>query len=767
MPGVKKVIVYLVLIVMATKYAHAQAWEKLNFPSTEISTIESTIFGLYAGENNYMFWQQPYNGIFVSKDFGVTWQKSGLEGGLITDIKSCNLKLYATSFLDLGEGAGLFSSSDKGLTWEHLGPNLPALTVACDGNNIYLGSYLQGLWISQDNGQNWTQKTTECWSVKNIVSSNNLALADINNQTYKSIDHGTTWTPVKELTESFFNFYYIDDKYAIAEPNNTSEMYISYDSGATWNWISTFGLATAGAITIFDNRIFASKINTDNLYNTVYESDDLGETWTDTGLEAPSFASVVDSAWVYSSKPYIFAATRSGGLYRREIPKQVNTNQFLNIPWGYTNESEVLDRITSVFDHKYPLLGYTLFAEPSNENQSVVNYLGEKDKPPNIYYSSHSGYDYDLDYGTPVKAAAAGTASYYYCDACGNTIKIQHLNGLQTIYEHLQGNSLIATNSTGPVIVEEGDTIGKVGMTGNTSGPHLHFEVSKGVFPDGRIDPYGWQSTEYVDPWANFIWTDTSGIHHGAYSQYLWKFPMTGITQTIEPNTKVKLENKEVTLNQVDNPLTIILKNDIPPIEPTLKYISNTAFVIQAFDYLKNKVGTFTDQVKITINLSEEDLKNILRASLKIIYFDEAQQKWISLDSIFDTTSLTITAFTNHFSHFAVTGNRIDSNPPETSIEVLGTKNDVWYTNWPTITLTVIDPENTEIKNIFYKINNEDWQQYSEPFTISRDGIFRISYKSEDIYENLEDTKTEVICINAQNHWTKKLKIINAEFLTE
>jgi murein DD-endopeptidase MepM/ murein hydrolase activator NlpD len=82
------------------------------------------------------------------------------------------------------------------------------------------------------------------------------------------------------------------------------------------------------------------------------------------------------------------------------------------------------------------------------------------------------------DYGAPVAAAAAGTVSV--AEKTGTTgygrwIRIDHGNGEQTIYGHLS----VVSVSVGQV-VQKGDIIGNVGSTGNSTGPHLHFEERAG-----------------------------------------------------------------------------------------------------------------------------------------------------------------------------------------------------------------------------------------------------------------------------------------------
>ncbi len=93
------------------------------------------------------------------------------------------------------------------------------------------------------------------------------------------------------------------------------------------------------------------------------------------------------------------------------------------------------------------------------------------------YWSSgyHTGTDFAAASGTPVRAAASGTVvSSGYAGAYGNRIVIRHGNGLETTYNHL---SAIAVSPGQKV--STGQQIGRVGSTGNSTGPHLHFELKR------------------------------------------------------------------------------------------------------------------------------------------------------------------------------------------------------------------------------------------------------------------------------------------------
>ena len=105
-----------------------------------------------------------------------------------------------------------------------------------------------------------------------------------------------------------------------------------------------------------------------------------------------------------------------------------------------------------------------------------------------MYYSSgryHGALDYGVPSGTTVYAAAdwvvltrASLSGSY-----GNYIVIQHVNGLRTWYAHGNGVFYVSPGQT----VSKGQAIMQSGNSGNSSGPHLHFEV--------RVSPYSWSSS--------------------------------------------------------------------------------------------------------------------------------------------------------------------------------------------------------------------------------------------------------------------------------
>jgi murein DD-endopeptidase MepM/ murein hydrolase activator NlpD len=88
-------------------------------------------------------------------------------------------------------------------------------------------------------------------------------------------------------------------------------------------------------------------------------------------------------------------------------------------------------------------------------------------------YEYHEGQDIDASYGTPVQVSASGRVVIAGRQrGYGNVVYVDHGNGLSTRYGHLS-----EINVTVGQTVTRGQTIGLVGSTGRSTGPHLHYEV--------------------------------------------------------------------------------------------------------------------------------------------------------------------------------------------------------------------------------------------------------------------------------------------------
>jgi len=101
--------------------------------------------------------------------------------------------------------------------------------------------------------------------------------------------------------------------------------------------------------------------------------------------------------------------------------------------------------------------------------------FGMRKHPIDGFNKMHKGTDFAAPLGTPIMASGSGVIKKAgWCGGGGNCVVIKHNSTYQTIYAHM---SKFAKGIRGGVRVKQGQTIGYVGSTGKSTGPHLHYEV--------------------------------------------------------------------------------------------------------------------------------------------------------------------------------------------------------------------------------------------------------------------------------------------------
>lgn len=107
------------------------------------------------------------------------------------------------------------------------------------------------------------------------------------------------------------------------------------------------------------------------------------------------------------------------------------------------------------------------------------------------YHTGHWALDIAADYGSTVVAAAAGRVTFagWKSNGGGWQVWISHGGNLYTTYNHMSAITVSAGES-----VSRGEQVGRVGQSGDATGPHLHFEVWVGPIWDGgqRVNPLGY-----------------------------------------------------------------------------------------------------------------------------------------------------------------------------------------------------------------------------------------------------------------------------------
>lgn len=128
---------------------------------------------------------------------------------------------------------------------------------------------------------------------------------------------------------------------------------------------------------------------------------------------------------------------------------------------------------------------------PTQSGYTITSNYAYRRHPITGKYHLHPALDIaGLPYGAPVYASNNGvvTMAKYY-SSYGNCVIINHNNGYYTLYAHLS-----AINVSVGQVVQKGSTIGRIGMTGSATGPHLHYELWTGGAP--------WNGGTNINPWT-------------------------------------------------------------------------------------------------------------------------------------------------------------------------------------------------------------------------------------------------------------------------
>lgn len=140
-------------------------------------------------------------------------------------------------------------------------------------------------------------------------------------------------------------------------------------------------------------------------------------------------------------------------------------------------QAEIEAKIMEITNTILPNIQYTggeMLWPVAASGTVITSQFGIREHPIQGVVKQHTGLDIGgAPTGTPVVAAADGVVSYAgWLGGYGNCVMVNHGNGIVTLYGH--GSKVVASLNQE---VKKGDTILEIGSTGNSTGPHLHFEV--------------------------------------------------------------------------------------------------------------------------------------------------------------------------------------------------------------------------------------------------------------------------------------------------
>ena len=131
-------------------------------------------------------------------------------------------------------------------------------------------------------------------------------------------------------------------------------------------------------------------------------------------------------------------------------------------------------KVEGHYDRNGKSIQKALMKTPINGARLSSSY-GMRKHPIDGFNKMHRGTDFAAPKGTPIMASGNGTIKKTgWCGGGGNCVKIKHNSTYETIYAHM---SKFARGIKKGVRVKQGQTIGYVGSTGKSTGPHLHYEV--------------------------------------------------------------------------------------------------------------------------------------------------------------------------------------------------------------------------------------------------------------------------------------------------
>ncbi|OGU42619.1 MAG: hypothetical protein A2X61_00620 [Ignavibacteria bacterium GWB2_35_12] len=221
---------------------------------------------------------------------------------------------------------GLFSSSDNGKSWTHLGFAYdmslgigwgvkPKIQV--NNDKIYVGIYQYGLFVSSDNGKSWSKINTPYKNVFNFIVDDDNIFISMGNREYISNDNGNSWQEASTGCEECIYCLAMKDSNIYAG-NDWGYLYISSNYGKTWIKIykdlpgnELLSIATIGDTIYLGTERYG-----------IFKSTDKGQNWTDINNGLTYFkinSIVIDGTNIFAGTngKGIFLSTDGGELWTR------------------------------------------------------------------------------------------------------------------------------------------------------------------------------------------------------------------------------------------------------------------------------------------------------------------------------------------------------------------------------------------------------------------------------------------------------------------
>ena len=317
---------------------------------------------------------------------------------------------------------------------------------------------------------------------------------------YKKINHSIKYG---ETFDKILNDYSIDKdeiitiknilkkKINLNKLNTKQSIYLSVDK--TNNKIIEFTLQISNTEKIYlkrniDNNKFIPKILSINLDKQIIYKENiilqsLYKAATDQNIPPNT---IIEFARIYGFQVDFQRDIRKEDKFQIMYEVFINENKeiietgeilFANLKLsGQDNSLYYFDKenLEGHYDKNGKSVQKALMKSPIN-GARLSSSFGMRKHPIDGYNKMHRGTDFAAPKGTPIMASGNGIVKKAgWCGGGGNCVKIRHNSTYETVYAHM---SKFARGIKNGVRVKQGQTIGYVGSTGKSTGPHLHYEV--------------------------------------------------------------------------------------------------------------------------------------------------------------------------------------------------------------------------------------------------------------------------------------------------
>jgi murein DD-endopeptidase MepM/ murein hydrolase activator NlpD len=242
-------------------------------------------------------------------------------------------------------------------------------------------------------------------------------------------------------------------------------------------------LSKTNEISKFNEEVLVLKLNKKIIYNENIILQSLYKAATDQNIPANT---IIEFARIYGFQVDFQRDIRKGDkfqiMYEVFIDKEdkiIQTGEilFANLKLsGQENSLYYFDKkdVQGHYNKNGKSVQKALMKTPIN-GARLSSSFGMRKHPIDGFNKMHRGTDFAAPKGTPIMASGNGIVKKAgWCGGGGNCVKIKHNSTYETVYAHM---SKFARGIKKGVRVKQGQTIGYVGSTGKSTGPHLHYEV--------------------------------------------------------------------------------------------------------------------------------------------------------------------------------------------------------------------------------------------------------------------------------------------------